>query len=192
MKEQSTSAPGSLFRVISGLGCEEASSVVLSMPSKPFLYLSSDSQHPRGSLFPGVSSQDTLSSPILSDSVFRVERASDSQVNISLVASEAETVSEVESDRADSTQDKLPQASSKWSRVSNKREEVRRLNAPWPVLLWSQLMPRGCCLAEWPLLCIRPWTCSEIHSLLPNHGEAGPSCHSTLIGWLLWEGLPPC
>jgi hypothetical protein len=74
-------------------------------PSEPFLFLSPDSVPPgSGPLFQSLPSQDTLSSPFLSDSALRVGSVPESQGSAASVASEAETVSGVDSDEADSTQ----------------------------------------------------------------------------------------
>jgi hypothetical protein len=94
------SEQGPPFRVFSGRGSEEVASVALSLPWEPFLYLSPDSLPQGVDPFPGVVSQDTLSSPFLSDSVLRVEQVTGSQVSLASLASEAETVSGTESDGA--------------------------------------------------------------------------------------------
>jgi hypothetical protein len=67
------SQAGPPFRVVSAHETSEAgaSSVVLSPPSEPFLYLSPDTSS-LANPFPGVTSQDTMSSPCLSDSALQV------------------------------------------------------------------------------------------------------------------------
>jgi hypothetical protein len=134
--EMPASAMGPPFRVASGPVSEETASVVLPPPSEPFLYLSPDSQPPEGEPSLGINSQDTLPSPYLSDSVFRAESASISQQSVSSLASEAETVSGVESDGADSSQVGLPPGQFqvvKGKQRKRRRPEAERLAAGSPV-----------------------------------------------------------
>jgi hypothetical protein len=81
------------------VGSEEASWVVLLLPSTPFLYLSPESLSQGGNPFLRTSSQD--SSPFLPDSALRVDLTPEYQASLAAVASEAETVSWMESDGAE-------------------------------------------------------------------------------------------
>jgi hypothetical protein len=130
------SAMGPPFRVVSGPVSEEAASVDLPPSSEPFLYLSPDTQPLEAEPSLGINSQDTLPSPYLSDSVFRGEMASVSQQSVSSLASEAETVSGVESDGADSSQVGLPPGQFQVVRGKQRkrrRPEAERLAAGSPV-----------------------------------------------------------
>jgi hypothetical protein len=127
---------GPPFQVVSGPASEEAASVDLPPPSEPFLYLSPDTQPLEADPSLGIDSQGTLPSPYLSDSVFRGETASVSQQSVSSLASEAETVSGVESDGADSSQVGLPPGQFQVVRGKQRkrrRPEAERLAAGSPV-----------------------------------------------------------
>jgi hypothetical protein len=131
----STSGPP--FRVVSSAASEDFPPLTLPPPSEPFLFLSPDSVPP-GSVppFQSLSSQDTLSSPFLSDSALRVESVPESQGSAASLASEAETVSGVESDEADSTQAELPLGQfqlAKSRRQKRRRPEAERLAAGSPL-----------------------------------------------------------
>jgi hypothetical protein len=83
-----------------------------------------------------ATSQDTLSSPFLSDLALRVETASISQLNVSSLASEAETGSGGESDEAYSSQVELPLGLFqvvKGKQRKRRRPEAERLAAGSPV-----------------------------------------------------------
>jgi hypothetical protein len=134
--EMPASAMGPPFQVVSGPASEEAASVDLPPPSEPFLYLSPDTQPLEADPSLGIDSQGTLPSPYLSDSVFRGETASVSQQSVSSLASEAETVSGVESDGADSSQVGLPPGQFQVVRGKQRkrrRPEAERLAAGSPV-----------------------------------------------------------
>ncbi len=124
------SLAGPPFRVVSAPETleAEASSVALSPPSEPLVYLSPDASS-LGAPFPGVTSQDTMSSPCLSDSALRVASEQGSQLSL---PSEAEAASGLESDGADSTQAELPLGQFqvvKGARQKRKKPEAERLAA---------------------------------------------------------------
>jgi hypothetical protein len=129
VREQDPSA-GPPFRVVSVPKTSEAgaSSVALLPPSEPFLYLSLDEPSQGNNPFPGVTSQDPMSSPCLSDSALGISLEQGYQ----LTPSEAEAASGLESDGADSTLAELsPGQFQVVRRACRKRKKSEAMPGGW-------------------------------------------------------------